>query len=76
MSDSEFVAYVTSDGDRWDRIAFQHYGDATAYEAIVRANPEVPIRPVLDGGIRLRIPVRLDAAALDDPGLPPWKRGR
>jgi phage tail protein X len=76
VSDSEFVAYVTRDGDRWDGIAFQHYGDATAYEPIVRANPQVPIRPVLEGGLTLRIPVRLDATSLEDPGLPPWKRRR
>ena len=75
VSESEFVDYVTQDGDRWDTIAYRHYGDPHAYEPIIRANPGVPISPILDGGVVLRIPVRLDPRPLDDPGLPPWKRG-
>jgi len=76
VSDTEAVAYTTVQGDRWDLIAWRHYGLATAYEPIVRANPDVPITPILPGGLELRIPVRLDGDALDDPGLPPWKRPR
>ena len=69
---SEFVTYVTRDGDRWDAIAYEMYGDATAYEPIIAANPSVPIRPALEGGLRLLIPIRETAA--NAASLPPWKR--
>lgn len=68
----EFIQYVTKAGDRWDLIAWDHYGDAHAYEPIIVANPEVAIRPTLPAGLVLRIPVRETTAA--PAGLPPWKR--
>lgn len=69
----DYIEYRTKAGDRWDLIAYDHYGDAMAYERIVTANPDVPIRPTLDGGIILKIPVIDDQPAT--PGsLPPWKR--
>lgn len=70
----EYVQYVTQDGDRWDLIASRMYGDPWAFEAIIVANPHVPIRPVLPGGLTLHVPVREPATATDDT-LPPWKRG-
>lgn len=69
---AEYVEYVTQDGDRWDLIAYRMYGDALAFEPIVVANPHVPIRPTLPGGLRLLVPVRDDAELAD---VPPWKRG-
>jgi phage tail protein X len=66
------IPYITRDGDRWDLIAWDHYGDATAYEPIVAANPQVPISATLAGGILLEIPV-LDDPAPTVTGLPPWK---
>lgn len=66
------IPYVTRDGDRWDLIAWDHYGDATAIEPIIAANPQVPIIPVLPGGLLLEIPVLADPApTITD--LPPWK---
>lgn len=72
MAETEFVQYITKAGDRWDLIAWDHYGDPHAYEEIVAANPNVPIRPTLAAGLVLRIPVR---EAPPPAGLPPWKRG-
>jgi len=69
---TDYIHYVTKDGDRWDLIAYEMYGSATAYEPIIVANPTVPIRPVLAGGISLRIPVR--NTTVNDAQLPPWKR--
>jgi hypothetical protein len=67
-----FIAYETRDGERWDTIAMIAYGNPYAYEQIIRANPQVPIRPVLPGGLILQIPV-LPKAAAHPAGLPPWK---
>jgi phage tail protein X len=71
---SGFIEHITADGDRWDLLAWKYYGDPYAYEGIIRANPEVPIVPILPSGVRLLIPV-LDPPAAGTPvpaGLPPW----
>ncbi len=66
-----FLDYVTRDGDRWDLIADRMYGDPWAFERIIVANPSVPIRPVLPGGLTLRIPIAEQPQTAAD--LPPWK---
>lgn len=68
-----FLEYVTVDGDRWDLIAYRMYGDPYAFEPIIAANPDVAIRPVLVGGIRLLIPLR-EPTTIAAADLPPWKR--
>lgn len=75
MMEPRFLRHVTVEGERWDQLSWRYYGDPYLYERIISANPEVPIIPVLDGGLELSIPI------LDDPAprypadlLPPWKR--
>lgn len=70
---NDFVEYVTIDGDRWDQIAWKHYGDPAAYEPILAANPAVPFYTTLPGGLKLRVPVIVKPVAGIE-GLPPWKR--
>lgn len=53
----EFIEYTTVTNDRWDLIAYKMYGDASLYEQIIRANPEVLVTPVLPPGLVLNIPV-------------------
>lgn len=69
----EYVEHLTIENDRWDLLAWKYYGDPYLYEPIIVANPTVPIRPFLDPGIRLRVPVIADEVVLDR-DLPPWKR--
>ena len=74
MSSFEYYEYVTKDGDRWDMLAANYYGDPCKMDLIIRANPEVIIRPVLDAGIKIRIPVvekRLIASVVS--GEVPWR---
>lgn len=68
-----YVEHITSDGERWDQLALRYYGDASAYEPIIVANAHVPIRPTLEAGVRLRVPVRTVAIA-PKTKLPPWVR--
>ena len=68
----EYYEYITKEGDRWDLIAYQFYGDATMYEPIIVANPEVPIIPILPSGIKLRIPIIEIKETIEE--LPPWKK--
>lgn len=71
---TDCLEHVTSDGDRWDMLAWQYYGDANRYEPIITANPGVLITPILPAGIRLLIPVIADSELIDTEDLPPWKR--
>lgn len=70
---AEVIEHITAEGDRWDLLAWQYYGDSTLYEPIVAANPEVPIDPILPSGVRLLIPIIDDSEMIGPEGLPPWK---
>jgi len=68
----EYYEYITKEGDRWDLIAYEFYGDPMLYEPIIVANPEVPIIPILPSGIKLRIPIIEIKETIEE--LPPWKK--
>ena len=69
---SEFIVHITTQGERWDLIAYRYYGDATQYEPIIRANPTVVIEPVFEGGIVIEVPVLLESSVISG-DLPPWR---
>ena len=69
---TEFYSYITKDNDRWDLIAYKFYKNASKYEIIIKANPDVPITPTLESGINLKIPV-IDESETIEFTLPPWK---
>lgn len=70
----EYLEYITKEGDRWDLIAYQFYGDPTMYEPIIVANPLIPIIPILPSGIPLQIPNIEDDEIISNEDLPPWKQ--
>lgn len=70
---TEYIEHITTDGERWDQLAWEYYGDSHAYERIIAANPTVPITPVLPGGITLLIPIVEDSEIITGEELPPWK---
>ena len=69
----EFYSYITRDGDRWYMISQKYYSNPKLYEEIIKANPEVPIEPVLEAGIKLKIPVLEESETIQFE-LPPWKK--
>lgn len=71
---NEHYEHITKEGDRWDLIAYEYYGDATMYEPIIVANPDVPILPILPSGIKLKVPVMDTKDIIPAEELPPWKR--
>ena len=72
---SEFVEYVTKQGDRWDTIAFKAYGDASLVNGIIEANTAIVISPILEAGVRVKVPVlESGEVQIDSELLPPWKR--
>ena len=70
---TEFYNYVTKDNDRWDLIAYKFYNDSTKYELIIKTNPDIPITPVLESGIKLKIPVLEEKETISFI-TPPWKK--
>ena len=70
----DVIEHITRDGDRWDLLAWEYYGDATQYERIVAANNHVDITPILPSGIVINIPVIEEPPAelSETEELPPW----
>lgn len=77
-SNGHFV-HRTIDGDRWDLIAWQWYGDARRQTLLLEANRELFLDPlrvppaILPAGLEIKVPV-IDVATADENLLPPWKR--
>ena len=47
--------------------------DSTKYEIIIKANSDIPITPVLESGIKLKIPVLEEKETISFI-TPPWKK--
>ncbi|MCY1530294.1 hypothetical protein D9M68_654750 [compost metagenome] len=69
----QYLTHTTTEGERWDQLAFLYYGNAHRYEPITRANPQVPLNGALPAGLSLRIPV-LEEQVVSSEDLPPWMR--
>lgn len=69
------LVHVTSEGERWDTLAWRYYGDVSEVERIITANPHMTITPVLPGGVRIFIPVVRAAELEHNVNLPPWCSG-
>lgn len=68
-----YHTHITRELDRWDTLAWQYYGDASRFEAIIRANPHLAIHPVLPAGQKVLIPAA-EAQSIPAGPLPPWKK--
>ncbi|KQC02101.1 tail protein X [Pedobacter sp. Hv1] len=69
------IQYITTEGERWDNVAFKMYGNAGLSAILIKANPEVSISDVIDPGTVLDIPVIQEfEAEVNLDLLPPWKR--
>lgn len=68
----EYLEHITTEGERWDQLAWRYYGAAHRYLPIMQANPHVPLTSVLPANLTLSIPVLEAETAADD--LPPWMR--
>lgn len=72
---TQYIAYRTREGQRWDTVAYEVYGDPYGYPQIIEANPVYRAVAVLAAGIVLRIPVDEQSEPTIAPeNLPPWKR--
>ncbi|WP_085653705.1 tail protein X [Lonsdalea britannica] len=69
-----FIEHITTQGERWDALAYRYYGDPLGYDRIIAANPHVAVTPVLASGIMLSIPVIEQADVVLTEDTPPWLR--
>ncbi len=67
------IEHITRDGERWDQIAQQYYGDPLRYAPLIAANPGLAIEPILPSGVRLIVPL-LEPSTTNTENLPPWMR--
>ncbi|MBP5958132.1 tail protein X [Pseudomonas anatoliensis] len=67
-----FIPHLTTEGERWDQLAWRYYGDAHRYWPIAQANPNVPLSGTLPSGLTLAIPLLAALPTAQD--LPPWMR--
>jgi len=72
---SNFVEYISKQGDRWDIIAMKAYGDASLINGLIESNASVVISPIIPLGTRIIVPI-LESGdiQIDSELLPPWKR--
>lgn len=71
---SGWIEHITTEGERWDNLAYRYYGDPLGYERIIVANPHIAISTTLTSGLRLRIPVIGAAQVHNVNEVPPWLR--
>lgn len=66
------MIYVTKQGDTWDNIAFEMYGNEELIAPIIRANSAYVETTIFDYGVELEIPEieQIDNTA----SLPPWRK--
>lgn len=63
--------YKTKDGDTWDIIAKDEYGDERYTSELMEANPDLLDKISFEYGIDIYIP---DIEIKDSSSLPPWKQ--
>ena len=66
------LVYTTQDGDRWDTIAHQHYGNALAINRLIAANPHLPLAEQFASGLTVFVPVVRQGETQRQDLLPPW----
>jgi phage tail protein X len=71
---TDYVEHVTTEGERWDLIAYRYYGDAHLISPLAEANEHLALLPMLDAGLTVLVPILDEAAAVATEELPPWKR--
>ena len=64
--------YTTRQGQMWDQIALEVYGDEKAAGWLMESNPALTGTWIFDSGAVLTTPAR--AAQTGASSLPPWRR--
>jgi phage tail protein X len=73
MSSYAYLTHTTTQGDRWDLISWDYYGDVAHISVLMAANPGVALDPILAEGLAIQVPIIDESAPVTTPGLPPWR---
>lgn len=65
--------YTTREGDAFDALALEMYGEETLAHYIIEFNPDYADVLIFDANVALRLPIVEDAELPET--LPPWRRG-
>lgn len=68
-----YKEYTTREGDTFDALALEMYGDETLAHYIIEFNPDYADVLIFEANVALRLPIVEDAELPDT--LPPWRRG-
>ncbi|STZ75310.1 tail protein X [Bergeriella denitrificans] len=71
---SAVIRYTTRDGDRWDLIAYKHYGNAFLIDGLMAANPHLPLAEEFESGLTVFVPVLDAKPQSNQAAMPPWMR--
>ncbi len=63
--------YTTVQGDTWDQIAYNEYGDESRIDLLMQANPTLLDYFVFPGNIEVNIPE--DNTEEEYDGMPDWR---
>ena len=68
-----YKVYTTREGDTFDALALEMYGEETLAHYIIEFNPDYADVLIFDANVALRLPIVEDAELPET--LPPWRRG-
>ena len=67
-----YKEYTTREGDTFDALALEMYGEETLAHYIIEFNPDYADVLIFDANVALRLPIVEDVEVPDT--LPPWRR--
>ena len=67
-----YKEYTTRDGDTFDALALEMYGEETLAHYIIEFNPDYADVLIFDANVALRLPIVENVETPDT--LPPWRR--
>jgi len=67
-----YKEYITREGDTFDALALEMYGEEALAHYIIEFNPDYADVLIFEANVLLRLPIVEDAETPDT--LPPWRR--
>lgn len=69
------LIHITTDGERWDSIAWRYYRSMAEMPRLLEANPHLAAAPRLPSGQRVLVPlIERTQMSASPASLPPWRR--
>lgn len=65
------LIHITTEGERWDQIAWKYYRRVSPLSLLIEANPHVPVSVRLAAGLRLAIPI-IEQEDIEGEDIPEW----